>query len=89
MKTLLIVLMLVVAASAWGRTSRRTSWKASTTCKLVAGGGKMEDHPWRPKGVWKTVNGMKVWCKNNCVRCNVACPANCEIGVTSVGTSRK
>ena len=47
----------------------------------------MEWKNWKPFGVWKGVKGMKHWCKNNCVRCNVACPARCVEGWTSMSST--
>ena len=44
----------------------------------------MESKFWRPAGVWKTVKGMRTWCNNNCIRCNVACH-----GKSSLGTCRE
>ena len=71
MKTLLLALMFLAVATAW------TSRKSTTKCHLTPDKKAMESHPWKPKGPWHAVCGMKKWCKLNCVRCNVACPANC------------
>ena len=76
MKLLTIFLVTLVLASAYAGGSVKK-------CTYTSDGKPMEEKFWRPAGVWKTVKGMRTWCNNNCVRCNVACH-----GITSHGTCR-